>query len=93
MDYVVDDKLYSFSYKDLKKKYKEIVSLSNSDFLDRLPEVLHFACFVSYLKELPNIQTISDVGVMHELIHLMDIPEETDIDRVRILFNSLMELN
>lgn len=93
MDYLVDGLQYSFSYKELKSKYNEIVSMSDSDFIGNLPEVLHFACFVSYFKELPNTQTVSDVGIIHELIHLLHIPEETDIKKVRKLFEGLLCIN
>lgn len=93
MDYLVDGLKYSFSYKELKSKYNEIVLMSDSDFIDNISEVLHFACFVSYFKELPNIQTISDVGIIHELIHLLHIPEETDVKRVRKLFERLLCIN
>lgn len=93
MEYLVDGLQYSFSYRELKNKYNEIVSMSDSDFIGNLPEVLHFACFVSYFKELPNIQTISDVGIIHELIHLLHIPEETDVKKVRELFERLLIIN
>lgn len=94
MDYLVNGRTYVFHYQNLKDKYNYFKSLTNEEFLKELPAVLHFACYVAYVKELSNEVTISDEGIIHELIHLLHIPDELliDINKIRKKFNKLLEL-
>lgn len=94
MEYLVDNKKYSLSYTDLKEKYNLFSKLSLSEFLDRLPEVLHLTCIISYLKEVPSYNTLSDTGLIHELVHLLDITDEplVDAEKIRQKFINEMKL-
>jgi hypothetical protein len=76
MEYVVNDfkegeRRYSVSYSELKEFYNNFINLSDADFMKQLPEIIHFACIVSWFKNLPNDATIGDCGIVHELIHVM----------------------
>jgi hypothetical protein len=70
--------------------------LKTEELLERLPEVAHAVCFVS----LPAINTgvltqaeiLSDSGLLHELIHLMDksqTPDPVVLKQVRRLLRRL----
>lgn len=94
INYLVDGVEYSFNYQDLKEKYLEVVNYSDEVFMDNLPEIAHLACVVSYFKGLGNSATISDKGIIHELIHLMTEPNEptNDLAEIREKFNKLIQL-
>jgi len=95
MDYYIEDSRYHFSYQELKEKHLELCALKNDQFLKQLPQALHIACFICWLKELGNEATISDKGIIHELVHLLHIPEEplVDIKKIRKQFKQLLLLN
>lgn len=50
--------------------------LSDFEFLHALPQILHSACFLSFIAVSSNQSTlqslIGDEGVIHELIHLLN---------------------
>lgn len=94
INYLVDGMEYSFNYQDLKSKYQAVVNYSDEQFMDNLPEIAHLACIISYFKGLGTQATISDKGIIHELIHLMTDPEEptNDLAEIREKFNRLIKL-
>lgn len=94
MEYIVENKKYSLSYQELKGKYLELSILTTEEFKKRLPEILHFSCIVSYLKEFGN-ESFSDEGLVHQLCHLLHIPDEPliDAEKIRNLFIEQMKLS
>lgn len=94
MEYIVDGSKYNLSYSDLKEKYTNISELSLDKFLLILPEVLHLTCIISFLKEIPSYITLSDKGLIHELIHLLHIGDEplVDAEKIRQQFIDEMKL-
>ena len=92
MEYLVNGNKYNLSYVELRDKYNEICSLSLQSFLARLPEVLHLACIISFLKEIPNEHLVGDDGILHNLIHLLHIPDEPLVCAEKILFIFYSEL-
>jgi len=94
MNYLVEGLQYSLSYSELRDKYMEMIHLSDEEFLQRIPEAAHLACIICYLKETPLEHCLSDMGVIHELIHLMHIKEDTlqDLPRIRLIFKEVLEL-
>lgn len=89
-----EKKFYTFSYKDLRDKYRAIVDYTDAEFLANLPEILHFACFVAWVKDLPSEATLSDVGIVHELAHLLHLGEneEVKLRSIREKFNKYIKL-
>lgn len=77
IEYLVKDfgdskeRKYVLSYQELREKYYHFIELNDGDFLKELPDALHFACVVSWMKELGNETTISDCGIIHELVHVL----------------------
>lgn len=67
---------------ELTEKFVELRALSKVEFMRRLPEALHFATYVSWLKQ--DVGAMSDLGVVHELIHLLVMPDEPVIEYDRI---------
>ena len=84
MEYLVEGEKFDLSYRELREKYILFSNFSLAEFLERLPEVLHLTCIISYLKEVPSYNTLSDKGLIHQLIHLLHISEEPLIDAEKI---------
>ena len=54
MEYQVEGKKFSYSYQEIKDAYNEVVAYSDEEFIDNLPNILHFATFLCYIKEIPT---------------------------------------
>lgn len=75
MIYKIENSEYHLSYSELRELYLQYCALSDMAFMSKLPEITHFACVVSYLKEIPLEHVVGDRGIVHELVHLMHIPD------------------
>ena len=71
IEYLSDGSKFSLSYSDLKEHYLNICEMSDSEFLENLPDALHLACFICFLKEIPTYVCLTDKGIVHELVHLL----------------------
>lgn len=93
--YIVNDSEYQVSYTELKKWYYTIRAYTDIEFATNLPEIIHFTCMLCWFKELPMDQVIGDEGIVHQLAHLLHIPNEPIIDlkEIRELFNTLCKLD
>ena len=96
MEYLVGTSKYSFSYQDLKNDYIKYKSMNDADFTAHLIKILHFSCFVCYIKEIPTHAILCDTGLIHELIHLLDSNTKAhakmNLDDIRNKFNTICEL-
>lgn len=93
MDYTVNNKKFSFSYKELKNQYEEFRDMSDEEFFSDIPKLLHFVSFVAFLKEISTNTLLCDDGLLHELIHILNgVEEVTSKNEIRYMFNVLMEL-
>ena len=94
MDYLINDHIYSYSYKDLRERYKNFLGLSDDEFNNRLNDALHLAIMICFVKEVPSSVCLSDEGIIHQLSHLLHIPDESlvDIKVIRELFKKSLEL-
>lgn len=95
MDYLVDGKKFVLSYNELKQEYLKYIEMSDKEFIENLPGAAHLACIICYLKEIPTYICLSDKGVLHELIHLMHIPNEntTTLNEIRDVFKITLKLD
>ena len=94
MDYTINNKRYSINLNELQFEYNKVISYSDQQFLDNLVEITHLACVIAFYKKLDAIDTISDEGIIHQLIHLMHIPNEPLIvlSDIRFLFNQKLKI-
>lgn len=95
LDYNLDGSLYNFSYSELKESFAKYSNMSDSEFMENLPEIIHFACYVAWIKEIGMNAALSDKGIVHELVHLLAIPDEplVDLEEIRNSFNTLLRLD
>lgn len=93
MQYIIDNKKFNFSYKELRTQYYEYKNMTDFVFFADIPKLLHFVTFVGWIKELPAESLLSDVGLIHELIHILDETETVlTKQEIRENFNKLMLL-
>lgn len=85
MEYLVEGSKYSLSYKQLREHHTRFCGLSDEEFMNELPSALHLATVICYLKELPTYNVLSDKGIIHQLVHLLEQPDEptNDLQEIR----------
>lgn len=93
IEYLVGDKKYALSYSELRDNYWQFVQMPDEEFMKRLVEAAHLACVISFLKESGQ-WAVADTGIVHELIHLMHIPEgnTASLRDIRKLFEEQLKL-
>ena len=90
---------YGFSYRESKEEYRRYIAMSDEEFFqhDTLIAALHFATFIGWVKELPNEVLLSDVGLIHLLVHQLHIGDDPCVqaerELVRERFKQLLELS
>ncbi len=96
MQYKVGENLFSFSYQELKIQYQEYKNMTDEEFCANIPKLLHFVCFICYLKEVPTSVALADYGIVHQLVHLLDDDTSDDpiinLSDIREEFNIVCEL-
>lgn len=91
-EYKVGDTEYVFDKKRLKRLYTTYINYSNQEFVDNIVDVLHFACYVSWLKEIDADTLLADDGLIHELVHLLkqNTRNYVNIETLREKFDKLL---
>lgn len=95
MQYIVEGTIFDWSYSELRQGYHHFITLSDDEFLADLPAILHFACFVCFVKEIPNSVCLSDKGIIHELVHILQSGIDGSVTRlseIRQLFEEQLKL-
>jgi hypothetical protein len=94
IEYLVDGVKYGISYQDLKDHYHELCYMTDEKFLENIPKALHLACAICWFKEVPTYVCLSDRGIIHELVHLIHIKEDTlpELRRIRDTFKEQLKL-
>lgn len=93
-EYKIGKTNYQLDYQMITYQYDTFKAMSNDEFLEKILDAIHFACYISYVKNLNTKQTLSDKGIIHELVHLTK--ESTrkfqDISKTRKKFNKLLKI-
>lgn len=95
IEYIIEDRHYMLSYQELKEHYNKFKNMSDADFKSNIVDVLHLICIVGYLKEVPSHVLLCDIGLIHEIVHLMKGEQEYGVNfkSIRAMFNQWMELS
>lgn len=91
--YTLENKTFKLSYSELRAEYKKFCAMSDSDFMDNLKDALHLSCIICYLKEVPAYVCLSDVGIVHQLVHLLDTEPMVELAEVRREFEEVLKLS
>lgn len=95
MDYIVEGITFGISYKEIKELHEKHCSMSDEEFIKNLPSAIHLACIICFFKEIPTSVCLSDTGIVHELAHLIHIPDEpvASLKEIRELFKNQLKLS
>ena len=94
LEYLSDGRKYLLSYQDLKEHYTIFCNLTDQEFVDNLPDIIHLACIICYVKEIPTYVCLSDTGIIHELVHLLkENGTTTSLKEIRELFKITLNLS
>lgn len=58
--------------------------MTDEEFLKSIPQAMHFAVYVCWVKEVGTQQLLADDGLIHELVHLL-LEREKPADATRRL--------
>lgn len=84
---------FSLSYSELREQHERFCGMVDEKFMAHLADAAHVACVIGFLKELGAEATIGDAGIVHELIHLITIPEHvTYLPAIREQFREVLRL-
>ena len=72
IEYRQGDHLYTFSYQECRERYGALCAMSDAEFLRHLPQALHLACYICWVKEIPAQVCLADDGIIHELVHALE---------------------
>lgn len=95
LDVPPKDGHYVISYSSLREDYRRYRAMSDDEFKRNLVPLLHFACVCCWFKEKQAQYVLSDEGVIHELVHLLEgFYQDNDarFQEIRELFNNECEL-
>lgn len=94
MEYIDEGRQYGFSYRNTKSLYEEFCNMNDEDFIANLPSAIHLACFICWVKEIPTGTCLSDHGVIHLLVHLLNNADEplTDLREAKEKFKNILKL-
>lgn len=95
IEYKIGKNKYGLSYSELKEYYILHKEMTDEEFIKNLPSALHLACIICFLKEIPTYLCLSDNGVVHELVHLLEHGETEliKLSQIRKKFNKQLKLN
>ena len=91
-EYKVGNTDYVFDKKNLKRLYTKYINYSDQEFVDNAIDILHFTCYVSWLKEIDTDTLLADDGLIHELVHLLKQGTQiyVNIETLRKKFDELL---
>lgn len=94
IDYILGDKKFLLNYRELREHHNSMCQMSDAEFIDNLPNAIHLACVICFLKDIPTYVCLSDIGIVHELAHLMTQGgTTTDLQDIRELFKTSLYLS
>lgn len=80
VSYVIEGHRFSYWPEKLEEAHRNLCELSDAEFLQALPEVLHLACMLCFVLDTPTHECLSDRGVIHQLAHLIHIGDEPAVE-------------
>jgi hypothetical protein len=94
MEYLVEGHKYILRYQELREDYLRFCAMADEEWKKPsiLWDILHFCCVVGYLKEMTCGMLVSDLGIIHEIVHLAQGVSGRPLPEIREQFKLVMEL-
>ena len=95
IEYVLDGRKFTFSYREIREEYYRFCQMTDEDFMKEIAGAAHLACVICFFKEIPTYIALSDIGIVHELVHMIHIPDgnTTSLREIRKLFEESLKLS
>ena len=96
MYYLSENIKYNISYQELKEKHNKFCEMTHEEFEKNIVKALHLACIICFFKEIPTYVCLTDRGIIHELIHIIEGDDCISADRfieVRKDFETVLKLS
>ena len=92
--YRVGDREFVYDHRSLKYAFSTYQRYTNEDFLENIVDILHFAVYMCWLKEIPSDECLADDGIIHELVHLLqdNTIKHSDLKNIRKKFNKTLTI-
>ncbi|WP_010486880.1 hypothetical protein [Pseudomonas sp. S9] len=93
VEYILDGKRFTYRPTELIEAHAELCLMPDSEFEQQhvLARALHLACMICYVLDTPTSDCLSDVGVIHQLAHLIHLDEPAvELQDVRRVFAGLL---
>ena len=94
-EYKIKDKTFVYDHKSAVDSYRKYCEITDEEFIENILNILHFAVYICYIKNLKTEDVLSDTGIIHELVHLTkeNTRKFVDIKNIRKLFAKTLHLN
>lgn len=92
--YKVGNREFVYDHKSLQYAFSTYHECTNEEFLENIVDILHFAVYVCWLKEIPSDECLADDGIIHELVHLLqkNTIKHSDLENIRKKFNKTLTI-
>lgn len=93
IEYFLNGKRFTYRPVELIEAHAELCLMPDSEFEQPhvLARALHLACMLCYVLDTPTSECLSDVGVIHQLAHLIHLDEPSvELQEVRRAFADLL---
>ena len=87
LKYKVGNRTFLYDQDLLKSSYVEYCEITDDEFIKNILDILHFAVYVCYIKDLKTRDILADDGLIHELIHLTKSSTRKHVDLKKVRNN------
>ena len=92
--YKVGNREFVYDHKSLQYAFSTYRGCTNEEFLENIVDILHFAVYMCWLKEIPSDECLADDGIIHELVHLLqeNTIKNSNLENIRKKFNKTLTI-
>jgi len=92
--YKVGNREFVYDHKSLQYAFSTYRGCTNEEFLENIVDILHFAVYMCWLKEISSDECLADDGIIHELVHLLqeNTIKHSNLENIRKKFNKTLTI-
>lgn len=91
-EYKVGDRTFVYDKKSLSQSFDTYSSYTDIEFLENIIDILHYAVYACWVKEISSDDCLADDGIVHELVHLLqkNTIGHSNLKQIRKKFNETL---
>lgn len=91
-EYKVGDRTFVYDKKSLSQSFDLYSSYTDLEFLENIVDILHYAVYACWVKEISSDDCLADDGIVHELVHLLqkNTIDHSNLQEIRKKFNKTL---